>query len=31
MPDSDLNIHAVDTAINAEGYMPGLSLSLIHI
>ena len=25
MPDSDLNIHAVDTAINAEGYMPGLS------
>lgn len=23
MPDSDLNIHAVDTTINAEGYMPG--------
>lgn len=25
MPDSDLNILAVDTAINADGYMPGLA------
>ncbi|WP_427452342.1 hypothetical protein [Litorimonas sp. WD9-15] len=25
MPDSDLNIAAVDTAINSDGYMPGLA------
>jgi len=25
MPDSDLNILAVDTAVNSDGYMPGLS------
>ncbi len=25
MPDSDLNILATDTAINADGYMPGLA------
>lgn len=25
MPDSDLNVTAVDTAINSDGYMPGLA------
>lgn len=25
MPDSDLNVLAVDTAVNSDGYMPGLS------
>lgn len=25
MPDSDLNILATDTAINSDGYMPGLA------
>lgn len=25
MPDSDLNIMATDTAINSDGYMPGLA------
>ena len=25
MPDSDLNVFAVDTAVNSDGYMPGLA------
>lgn len=25
MPDSDLNVTAVDTAMNSDGYMPGLA------